>query len=409
MPPQTHRRHNLSQHFSFYPYNEVEQVNGLGDVSSLQKSNHSNRISSPISRRVLFHPRDEVKRTNKLGRVSSLYDDRTGMLNSQLTDTQWAVNIGLEATQDPDVGNTFDLLAPVKLEDCLYQLRSPPMDSTSQPSLIKADEQSSPLVKPNTVPLPAATPVKAKNRSGYQPLLSPLDYVSRFDHIEADLKSPPFIQPDTGPLPSASSVKVDDHTGYRLLLSQLDSTPQINHMKAEQGSSPLIQPDAGPLPAAPAATPVKVEDCSGLQLLLPSASVPQMIHAKAEEAAHQIVSIKAELDALQVARMTAEPDAPQVARTTAEPESSILGEPLHAMAVSDGEQRIIKAIRALIDEERAAQLKKIAGIESIRDVLRLELEHRERYIVGLRQLLADQGVTPPSSPLLETQKHYLHI
>ncbi|KAJ3719383.1 hypothetical protein C8R42DRAFT_723065 [Lentinula raphanica] len=55
---------------------------------------------SSISARLRLNPRAAVKTTQKLNLTSSLYSEDTGLLTSQLTETQWAVNMGLEISQE---------------------------------------------------------------------------------------------------------------------------------------------------------------------------------------------------------------------------------------------------------------------------------------------------------------------
>ncbi|THU99663.1 hypothetical protein K435DRAFT_964371 [Dendrothele bispora CBS 962.96] len=70
---------------------------------------------TPISSRPLLGLRAEAAKTRKLGRTSDLFNDLDGILNSQLGETQWAINMGLE-TQSSESQSESSLIE-VKFEE----------------------------------------------------------------------------------------------------------------------------------------------------------------------------------------------------------------------------------------------------------------------------------------------------
>ncbi|KAJ3768198.1 hypothetical protein FB446DRAFT_792489 [Lentinula raphanica] len=281
--------------------------------------------NSPISRRVHVHPRNEVKRMNKLDRISSLYDDKTGMLNSQLTDTQWAVNIGLEATQD----NTFYTSTPVKAESYApHQLLPPLMDRKSRASVtaVKKEEPSSPLLyRLSANPLQDLPPIYHLLGS---PVNTPSSSILRSD---SPLKAPLFdIKHEHSLQNTSHHLQRDLHLQHNLQRDVLQDSSQ------DQMATTLVEANVGP--------------------------VSQEAHALT-----------------------------------------------YQMVVTYAERKVIESIRALVEEERAEHVEEVVGIKSDRDIFRLELENREQYIVQLREMLTDKGVTPPSSPFLASQKNALHF
>ncbi|KAJ3824673.1 hypothetical protein F5880DRAFT_1558046 [Lentinula raphanica] len=209
-------------------------------------------------------------------------------------------------------------------------------------------------------------------------------------------------------------VKVDYHS--QSLPSSLASSRTMVTSNGNDSDKRIIEP-----------APVKVEYCSQL-LPSPLVSSHAMVTSNSnnsDESTIEPTPVKVDyrsqllpspLAAPQFTRTNANKEAstPQTTYPKSEPEPASLEVPLipsippHAMVVSNGERKIIESIRALIDEERVEQMEQIARIEGVRDVLCLELKHREQYIFELRQLLSDKGVTPPALPILESQKYLLH-
>ncbi|THU79507.1 hypothetical protein K435DRAFT_785810 [Dendrothele bispora CBS 962.96] len=66
---------------------------------SPQTSRQARLASSPVLLRSPLGPRAEALRSRKQGRTSNLFNDYNGLLNSQLGETQWAINMGLAETQ----------------------------------------------------------------------------------------------------------------------------------------------------------------------------------------------------------------------------------------------------------------------------------------------------------------------
>ncbi|KAJ3785641.1 hypothetical protein GGU10DRAFT_332941 [Lentinula aff. detonsa] len=257
----------------------------------------------PISRRVLFHPRNEVKRANKLGHTSILYDDDMGMLNSQLSDNQWATNIGLEATQAPVKAEMFPLCIP-----------------------------------------PTSTPIKAETFTLCPP------------HLNCKSKM------DMGQ--DIASVKNEECMS--LLLYQLPGVttsdlPPIYHLHSP---SPMLQnialdPDLDTRPC--------VNEESGASTPLPTV---------------QDIAVDVNLDSW----------------------------PLSDRAlVASAADTIVKGLHTLVDQLRERYTKNLADLESERDLLHLQLVYQEKYINNLQGLLSDRGMSPPPSPLMESQKHHFHF
>ncbi|KIK49824.1 hypothetical protein GYMLUDRAFT_65523 [Collybiopsis luxurians FD-317 M1] len=58
---------------------------------------------TPIAHRVIALPREQARQSADAGVISRLFNDDTGILNSQLGETQWALNIGCEESQVKNV------------------------------------------------------------------------------------------------------------------------------------------------------------------------------------------------------------------------------------------------------------------------------------------------------------------
>ncbi|KAJ3766312.1 hypothetical protein FB446DRAFT_708734 [Lentinula raphanica] len=289
--------------------------------------------TSPIARRVLSHPRNEVRQSSKLGRVSTLYDQDTGMLNSQLTDTQWAVNIGLEATQDQQALFTS---TPVKTEVLPFHISSPPFmdhEAHAQAGKVKKEEPDyavfqqlprNPLLElPPIFHLPS-TPVKTEAVPARVPLPPLMKHKNRAGNVK---KEEPI-----SPIPAATSLEL----------------PPVFPGSPISTSSPTLNDISAP---ALFAEPVKV---------------------------------------------------PASANT-----SSVAID--HQMLLSLAERMIIENIRELSEALVAKATGDMKEVESERDLLRLELARREKYILSLQSLLADRGISPPSSPIMQSQKAYFHF
>ncbi|KAJ3833981.1 hypothetical protein F5878DRAFT_665175 [Lentinula raphanica] len=296
--------------------------------------------TSPIARRVLSHPRNEVRQGNKLGRVSTLYNKDTGMLNSQLTDTQWAVNIGLEATQDHQA---LFMSTPVKTEAIPFHLPPPPlMEHAAQPGMVKKEETVSscihqlprnPLLElPPIFHLPS-TPVKA-------------------EALPFHIPSPPLMKR-----------KLEAHT-------------KASEVKKEIPLSPLAGLSSQQLPPMPLGSPYPTSSPTLNEVSVPSI-VADLVLPKAES-----FKVHPSTDA---------------------------GDSHHQMLLSSAERKVIEDIRALCNDFVLEAIDDMKGVEIDRDLLRLELAHRERYINVLRDLLADRGISPPPSPLMQSQKAHLHF
>ncbi|KAJ3742655.1 hypothetical protein DFH05DRAFT_1461717 [Lentinula detonsa] len=296
--------------------------------------------TSPISRRVLFHPRNEVKRANKLGRTSILYDDDTGMLNSQLSDNQWATNIGLEATQ-----------APVKAE--MFPLCIPPAS-----------------LHLNCGSHTEGTSVKNEEALGHK------------DGLEA-------TQGDTyltsTPIKAETFTLCPPHLNHK---SKMDMRQDIASVKNEECMSPLLYRLPG----------------------VTTSDLPPIYHLHSPSPTLQNIALDPDLDTKPCVNEESGASSPLPTVQDIAVDVNLDSWPLSDKAlVASAADTILEGLHTLVDQLRERYTKDLADLESERDLLRLQLVYQEKYINNLQGLLSDRGMSPPPSPLMESQKHHFHF
>ncbi|KAJ3756595.1 hypothetical protein EV360DRAFT_71848 [Lentinula raphanica] len=304
-----------------------------------------------------------------------------------------------------DIFNTPDMFdTPIKAEDHTGHHLPPPLGRKLQVNCaaVKREEPSSPLLyRLPANPLHDLPPIYHLPGSSLIDSSSPMVRDSPLKLLVFNLKHEDETAAAAA-LVNATPVKVDCRSQLPL---PMDSTPRVTHAKIDQDScTPQLsraksEPRSEGSPLISSSSPILRDD--------PPSKVP-LFNLKYEDSVQdQMVD---EVDSRSQLLPLLLDDTPHVtAPTKTDQESCTPQLGCVKSELGSGKKRIIESIRALIEEERAVQLEQIAGIEGIRDVLALELKHREQYIFGLRQLLSDRGVTPPASPLLESQKHHLYL
>ncbi|KAJ3766526.1 hypothetical protein FB446DRAFT_794013 [Lentinula raphanica] len=410
-------------------------------MPSSPRLQRAHTTTSPISRRVLFHPREEVKRTNKLGRTSNLYDDDTGMLNSQLTDTQWAMNIGLEATQETN----YFTCTPVKSEAVSLGVPSSPAlpNRKSKIDNVKMEEPSgfkrytalSPIkAEMFAVAIPPALPGVKKEE-----LPSPLLY--RLPGITTCDLPPIYHLPDSY-LPDNNKV-LAAVTAPRAVL---DSQVPVNHTRVVSPHTSDPKPSVD-LPVA-STTPILTSESTLPVNDTPAASTAHVFPPDTSPPSAKLDMFTPDMEtdtftpdtkppariALPVDYAAVAPAAaiafdckppaelavvPSTAPTITSSPSTLchIGQdaildhepPSEKEVVASTAHTIIDILHNLADELCERYRKDLTAVENERDLLRLQLAYQEKYINHLRYLMSDQGLSPPSSPVMESQKDYFHL
>ncbi|KAJ3828454.1 hypothetical protein F5880DRAFT_1530039 [Lentinula raphanica] len=433
--------------------------------------------TSPISRRVLFHPREEVKRTNKLRRTSNLYDNDTGMLNSQLTDTQWATNIGLEATQETHsltstpIKNEVSLCIPsspalpnhkseinnicVKMEEPSglkhYTASSPikaEMFAVQIPPAL-SDYHNSPLDKRNVKeehPTPLLYRLPGVTTCDLPPIYHLPDSYPRVNNVLAPTTAPLDLKPlvdmpvpsTTSMLTSESTLRVDDTplaSTARVFTPDMEpdvftsdtKTPRVNSVLAATTAPSDLKPLVDmPVPSTTSMltseSMLRVNDTP----LASTARVftidmePDVFTSDTKTPASIVLPVdRASVTAAAAVALDLNPPAHHalVPSTASSPTLRHIGHdaildyapPSEKEMVASAAHAVVDILHNLADELRERYTKDLTAVENERDLLRLQLAYQEKYINHLRILWSDQGLSPPSSPIMESQKDYFHL
>ncbi|THU84751.1 hypothetical protein K435DRAFT_869973 [Dendrothele bispora CBS 962.96] len=132
-------------------------------------SPYASPVNASVSSRQVLGQRTEAAKTRKLGRTSGLYNDFDGMLSSQLGETQWAVNMGLEESQFSTIGPSSEA-KPTTVKDenhtglpenwhKLFTFSPSPTSSPTPTELRVSDWK--PLLPINNIRTPQSTTVKS--------------------------------------------------------------------------------------------------------------------------------------------------------------------------------------------------------------------------------------------------------